>query len=132
VSLLRGSLITVSGCGPEAKLIFCEILSPVIRLRLWNQGFLVGEGVVEVKEGRYVLLKSTGLFEVISAGLSVDSATSTAILSELSRISLWAVSSWKEATYSSVPPHIAVLSARNPAPGMIAAASPSSIEIACR
>ena len=124
--------MTMSGCWPGAKLIFCEVLLPVIRLRLWSQGFLVDEGVAEVKEGRYVLLKSTGLFEVISAGLSVGSAISTAILSELSRISLWAVSSWKEATYSRVPPHIAVLSARNSVPGMIAAASPSSIEIAYR
>ena len=114
--------MTVSGCWPGAKLIFCKVLLPVIRLRLWSQGFLVDEGVAEV---RYVLLKSTGLFEVISAGLSVGSAISTAILSELSCISLWAMSSWKEATYSKVPHHIAVLSAQNSVPGIIAAASPS-------
>ena len=85
----------MSDCGPEAKLIFCGILLPAIRLIFWSQDFLVGEGIAGVKEGRYVLLKSTGLFEVISVGLSVDCAMSTVVLPELSHISLWAMISWK-------------------------------------
>jgi len=74
------------------KLILGGILLPLIRLNLSSQDCLVGEGAGGVKEGRCVLLKSTGLFEVIFVRLSVDSGTSTLILPEGNHISFWTVS----------------------------------------
>jgi len=74
------------------KLILGGILLPLIRLNLSSQDCLVEEGAGGVNKGRCVLLKSTGLFEVIFVRLSVDSGTSTLILPEGNHISFWIVS----------------------------------------